>query len=74
MISPEKLVELRTKRLMMLGLSPKDSAYTEKERVRKELDYARNLMERLRVRVVDVTMRAIEETAQEILTVVQESR
>lgn len=73
-ISPEKLVELRTKRLMMLGLSPKDSAYTEKERVRKELDYARNLMERLRVRVVDVTMRAIEETAQEILTVVQENR
>ena len=71
-ISPEKLVELRTKRLMMLGLSPKDSAYTEKQRVRKELDYARNLMERLHVRVVDVTMRAIEETAQEILSIVQE--
>jgi hypothetical protein len=67
MIQPEKLVHIRRERLRLLGLDSEVSNYAQWERVEEELQYARNLMRKIGCRVMNVTNRAIEETAQEIL-------
>ncbi|MFP4481671.1 MAG: pyruvate, water dikinase regulatory protein [Thermovirgaceae bacterium] len=67
MIQPEKLVHIRRERLRLLGLDAEVSNYAQWERVEEELQYARNLMRKIGCRVMNVTNRAIEETAQEIL-------
>ncbi len=67
MIQPEKLVQIRRERLRLLGLDAEVSNYAQWERVEEELQYARNLMRKIGCRVMNVTNRAIEETAQEIL-------
>lgn len=66
-IDAENLVDIRVKRLSMLGLDPGESDYTEKSKVYDELQYAQTIMSSLGVRVFNVTDRALEETAQEIL-------
>ncbi len=66
-IAPEALMKIRRDRLVMLGLDPQRASYAQMERVSLELSYARHVMERLGAYVVDVTGRALEETAQEIL-------
>ncbi len=66
-ISADKLVKIRTERLKVLGLDATTSSYASWERVKEELDYARKIMRRVGCKVVDVTDRAIEETAQEII-------
>lgn len=67
MVQPEKLVHIRRERLRLLGLDAEVSNYAQWERVEEELQYARNLMRKIGCRVLNVTNRAIEETAQEIL-------
>jgi len=66
-VVPEKLVEIRRERLRLLGLDSELSNYAQWERVEEELQFARNIMRRIGCRVLNVTNRAIEETAQEIL-------
>jgi regulator of PEP synthase PpsR (kinase-PPPase family) len=53
---------IRTERLKAVGL-PGGSRYASPERVKEELGYSGGLMSRLGCRVVDVTSKAIEETA-----------
>ncbi|MEM2028855.1 MAG: pyruvate, water dikinase regulatory protein, partial [Candidatus Bathyarchaeia archaeon] len=65
-IDPEKLVQIRQERLKLMGLSP-DVNYVKLERVIEELEYAEGVMKKLGVPVIDVTNRAIEETAHEII-------
>ncbi len=68
-ISPEKLSELRGARLIRLGLSPTES-YADIEVIREELLFAKRLFSDLEdIPIIDVTMKAIEEVATEILTV-----
>ncbi|MCF4150596.1 kinase/pyrophosphorylase [Dethiosulfovibrio sp. F2B] len=66
-IDPNALMQIRRERLQMLGLDPEKASYAQRERVEKELVYARSIMNRVDATVFDVTGRAIEETAQEVL-------
>ncbi len=65
-MSPEQLIRIRTERLRAVGL-PSGAQYAAEERVADELAYAQELMGRLGCPVLDVTNRAIEETAGLIL-------
>jgi regulator of PEP synthase PpsR (kinase-PPPase family) len=65
-VSPELLTGIRNSRLASLGLPP-ESAYADKAKITEELDFADQIFRRLRCPVVDVTYKAIEETASEIL-------
>lgn len=69
-LNAEILHEIRTARLQKLGLSA-GAAYASRERVEQELEYANQIFRRLRCPVVDVTNKAIEETASEILEITQ---
>jgi hypothetical protein len=66
-IDPNALMQIRRERLQMLGLDPEKASYAQRDRVEKELVYARSVMNRVDATVFDVTGRAIEETAQEVL-------
>ncbi|GIP31451.1 pyruvate, water dikinase regulatory protein [Paenibacillus sp. J2TS4] len=61
-MDPEHLLKIRTERLQAAGL-PFGAKYATMERIWDELDHAARLMEQLRCPVIDVTARAIEETA-----------
>lgn len=59
---PEQMLKIRHERLRTLGLSP-GAKYAEVERIQEELAYAHSIMDRLRCVKIDVTDKAIEETA-----------
>jgi regulator of PEP synthase PpsR (kinase-PPPase family) len=61
-MQPERLLKIRTERLKALGL-PSQAHYASIERIEKELHFASEIMERLRCPVIDVTEKAIEESA-----------
>lgn len=61
-MQPERLLKIRTERLKALGL-PSQAHYASIERIEKELHFASEIMERLKCPVIDVTEKAIEETA-----------
>ncbi|MDO3412597.1 pyruvate, water dikinase regulatory protein [Saccharibacillus sp. CPCC 101409] len=65
-IEPEAMLKIRSQRLKSLGL-PVGSQYDSIERIKEELAYAEALYQRLGCFVVDITDRAIEETAGLIL-------
>jgi [pyruvate, water dikinase]-phosphate phosphotransferase / [pyruvate, water dikinase] kinase len=65
-IDPDKLNAIRRERLKALGLAD-DALYANEERIRMELKYAKKLMDKLGCRVIDVSHRAVEETAGIIL-------
>lgn len=68
-VSPEKLVDLRSARLAKLGLARTES-YANLEFIRQELDFAQKIFTQLgNLPVIDVTSKAIEEVATEVLTV-----
>ena len=63
---PKKLIEIRSERLKALGL--KNSAnYASVERIQSELEYSMDIMMDLGCEIIDVTARAIEETASIII-------
>lgn len=66
-ISPEILLDIRTSRLASLGL-PSGSDYASYNKIMDELEYAESIMDRLKCRVVDVSKKAIEETAVDIIS------
>jgi regulator of PEP synthase PpsR (kinase-PPPase family) len=61
-MQPERLLKIRTERLKALGL-PSQANYASMERIQKELRFASEIMERLNCPVIDVSEKAIEETA-----------
>ena len=69
-ISPEQLNEIRQGRLKTMGLQG-DSSYASMERILEELEYTEKIMQRLKCPVVDVTHKAIEETASEIMQIMR---
>lgn len=69
-VKPELLSEIRNSRLVTLGLPP-ESAYADRMKITEELALAEQVFRRLRCPVVDVTHKAIEETASEILSIMQ---
>ncbi|MBI2094717.1 MAG: kinase/pyrophosphorylase [Candidatus Omnitrophica bacterium] len=69
-IRPEKLREVREKRAAELGTQP--AGYTDLEEIYKEIKWAGEIYRRYEWRRIDITDRAIEETAAQILRVLPE--
>lgn len=68
-IEPEKLVDLRGTRLARLG-RPRSQDYANIDSIRQELLYAQRIFSELgKCPVIDVTTKATEEVASEVLTV-----
>ncbi|MEW6771303.1 MAG: pyruvate, water dikinase regulatory protein [Bacillota bacterium] len=67
-IQPDYLFSIRRERLKTLGL-PADAEYANAERIRKELAYAEDVMRRMGCVIIDVTGKAVEETASKVLEV-----
>lgn len=65
-INPRKLHEIRSRRLTMM-VDMADAQYADPTHILKETRYSQELMRRLKCRTIDVTGKAIEETAQEII-------
>jgi regulator of PEP synthase PpsR (kinase-PPPase family) len=61
-IDPVKLNRIREQRLKTLGLAA-NAHYANVERIKLELEYADKIMQRIGCLVIDVTDRAVEETA-----------
>lgn len=62
-IDPIHLIEIRRHRIDTMMRVSRDIQYANGERVLKELEYADKIMKRLKCKVIDVTKRAIEDTA-----------
>jgi len=69
-INPEKLNDIRTERLKSLGLTAQAN-YANYERILEELDYAEKIMKRVSCPIIDVSNKAIEETANIILDMIR---
>ncbi|MUK87101.1 pyruvate, phosphate dikinase/phosphoenolpyruvate synthase regulator [Ornithinibacillus sp. L9] len=69
-ISPEKLNDIRKERLKALGLGDQ-ATYANIERIHQELDYFKKVVDRIGCAVVDVSNKAVEETANSILRLAQ---
>ncbi len=67
-IQPQLLLQIRQERLKALGLTT-DAEYASINRIQKELAYADRLMAQLGCPVIDVSNKAIEETASMVLEV-----
>lgn len=65
-ISAERLNSIRAERLAALGLSG-SASYADVTRINEELSYFDKVVERVGCKVIDVTLRAVEETAKTIL-------
>ncbi|WP_417899555.1 pyruvate, water dikinase regulatory protein [Bacillus haimaensis] len=61
-ISPEKLNDIRKERLKALGLNDK-AAYANLERIKEELAFFETVVNKIGCEVIDVTNKAVEETA-----------
>lgn len=61
-INQSYLNEIRKERLKALGL-PNTAAYAQVDRIAMELEYAKQVMDKLNCVVIDVSHRAVEETA-----------
>lgn len=67
-INLEQLNQIRTERLKTLGLKGQAN-YANPERIAEELEFAHRIMKRLGCPVIEVTNRAVEETASKILEI-----
>lgn len=65
-INPSFLFEIRKERLRTMGLLPTDS-YANWERILTELDFALSVMHKIGCPIIDVTNKAVEETAAKVL-------
>ncbi|GGJ83281.1 putative pyruvate, phosphate dikinase regulatory protein [Lentibacillus kapialis] len=69
-ISPAKLNDIRKERLKALGLGDQ-ATYANMERIHQELQYFDEAVEKIGCRVVDVSHKAVEETANTILRMIK---
>ncbi|MEG0450021.1 MAG: pyruvate, water dikinase regulatory protein [Lysinibacillus sp.] len=65
-ISPEKLNFIRKERLLTLGLND-DAVYAQHERILEEIKHFEKVVSKIGCHVIDVTNKAVEETANVIL-------
>lgn len=72
-ISPDKLNHIRKERLKTLGLAD-HAIYAKVDRIKEELDYFESISAKLKCPVIDVTNKAIEETANTIITIIQSNK
>ncbi|WP_427854599.1 pyruvate, water dikinase regulatory protein [Desulfotomaculum copahuensis] len=67
-IRPQQLNEIRRERLKSLGLTS-NADYASMGRILKELEYAEGIMRKAGCSVIDVTNKAVEETASRVLEI-----
>lgn len=72
-ISPDKLNTIRKERLKNLGLKS-EANYASLERILIELEYAERIMKRIGCPIINVSDKAIEETADYILDILKKER
>ncbi|MFS2173383.1 pyruvate, water dikinase regulatory protein [Priestia megaterium] len=72
-ITPDKLNEIRKERLESLGLTSQ-SNYANLTRILEELEYAEKIMKRIDCPVINVSNKAVEETAGLILEMLKKER
>jgi regulator of PEP synthase PpsR (kinase-PPPase family) len=68
-VSPDKLHNIREERVKTIGLRS-DANYSSMERILMELDYAEEVFRKVGCPLVDVTNKAIEETAVRVLELI----
>ncbi len=68
-VSPDRLIQIRRNRLLNLR-EDRESSYIEIESVREEIVKARRMFERQGWPVIDVTRRSVEETAAQVINVI----
>ena len=69
-ISADQLNTIRTERLKSLGLTA-EANYANYERIQEELDYADSIMRKIGCPIIDVSNKAVEETANIILGMIR---
>ena len=69
-INPEKLFGIREERLKSLGLAT-HANYANYERILEELDFSEKIMKKIGCPVIDVSSKAIEETANIIIDMIK---
>lgn len=67
LINPLQLIEIRKKRLDKFHRIPKEVEYASDARILEEYDFADKIIKRLGCKTIDITQRAIEDTALIIL-------
>lgn len=67
-IKHSQLNEIRRERLKTLGLTS-NADYASMERILKELEYAEGIMKKVGCPIIDVTNKAVEETASKVLEI-----
>ncbi|WP_077211149.1 pyruvate, water dikinase regulatory protein [Bacillus dakarensis] len=72
-ITPDKLNMIRKERLRSLGLTS-GANYASFERILEELEYAEKIMKRIGCPIINVSNKAVEETADYILDVLKKER
>ncbi len=70
--SPENLNKIRKERLKSLGL-PLGSSYSNLERILEEIEYAHVIMKKIGCPIIDVSNKAIEETADIIINYIKKA-
>jgi len=68
-IDPAKLNGIRAERLTSMGLDP-ESCYADFDRITHEVEYAKSIMHKLKCPIIDVSNKAIEETANKIMEII----
>ncbi|MFU0791443.1 pyruvate, water dikinase regulatory protein [Cerasibacillus sp. JNUCC 74] len=68
-INADKLYEIRKERLRALGLG-EQATYANLDRIQKELDYFDEIVKKIGCKVIDVSNKAVEETANSIRQIV----
>ena len=68
-IDPSKLNGIRSERLTSMGLDP-ESCYADFVRITQEVEYAKSIMLQLKCPIIDVSNKAIEETANKIMEII----
>jgi regulator of PEP synthase PpsR (kinase-PPPase family) len=72
--SPERIVQIRQNRLLGLNAHREDDQYIDRQAVAEEIAYSRKLCTRHNWPLIDVTRRAIEETAAAVMALLAERR
>lgn len=71
---PYKLNEIRVERIKALGLANTTATYANLDRILEELEYADRIFKKIGCPVIDVSTKAIEETANIIAKIIQSKR
>ena len=69
-LDPEELYKIRKQRLKTMHLDPENSSaqYAQISRIYEEINYSKDIMQKIGCQIIDVTNKSIEETASEILS------